>query len=67
MMSSGVGAVITVQSLLIYGACCGSMNKMLFSIFLVIATTTIIFVIIGFARILDSWLNDEKDCSNTSE
>ena len=63
MMSGGIGAAITVQSLLMYGACCGSMDKTLLSIFLVMATTTIIFVIIGFARILDSWLTDEKDPS----
>ena len=58
MIFGGVVAVIIFQSLLMYGACCGSISATGFSCFLLWTVAAIIAIVYGSILILDSGLND---------
>ena len=65
LISGGIGSVIISQSGLMYFACCGSMNGLLFSSFFLLTVAALLFVTVGFAMIRDSESTNEEDLSST--
>ena len=59
-MFGGVIAVIIIQSIIMYGACCGSMSTIGFAGLFFATAVALASIIIGFAMILESWFKDEK-------
>ena len=55
MMFAGVGAVIILQFLIMYGACCSNFDAGYFFILLLFTATALAIVASGFALLLDSW------------
>ena len=55
MMFAGVGAVIILQFLIMYGACCSNFDAGYFFILLLFTVVALAIVASGFALLLDSW------------
>ena len=58
MMFAGVGAVIILQFLIMYGACCSNFDAGYFFILLLFTAVALVIVVGGFARVIDSLLKD---------
>ena len=60
LMFGGVIVVIVCQSILMYGACCGSINTMGFVGLFGATAVSLVSITIGFAMILESGLKDSS-------
>ena len=67
MMFGGAVIVIGYQSFLMYAACCGGINAVQFAGFFWVTVVFLAVISIGFSLVLNAWLKDEADPSNTQE
>ena len=65
LMFGGAISVVIYQSSLMYGACCGSVNAIQFTGSVLLTVGAMITISLGFVLVMDAWLKDEEDPSNT--